>query len=366
MGLFDRLRKKEKLAEEEKKPESIWDIAYQAVPQGYRKDDGEPFIVLTLTEDTPTILPMDPKRMIGIDGKPLEDFRLSLFSLSEDKVVDTLPFYSCINILSGYVQELREPYVLIRALTHDDLVQIQNDVRSNMFQRQKLQEKFEKNLEFIALNDTSKETVDRVFREGETIAFSNILFPTGKLTVLDPLSALAYSGYSYVLKTGIPAGKYDVLLSIIHPEDDTVRIAGMKLLVSEKESVRYEFSPLYAEDDENKALAGVPVDAGSAAFCDGETLKAWQAFYQEWLKENPEGNFYNDYLMAFFQESYEKNPSLQREGGDFIRYRIPDTEYEIVISATGYGDGMYSVFTGYDENDEVTDLVVMFINPDLF
>ena len=39
---------------------------------------------------------------------------------------------------------------------------------------------------------------------------------------------------------------------------------------------------------------------------------------------------------------------------------------EIEYRATGFGDGFYSVFWGYDEKDRPAELVTLFISPDLF
>ena len=67
-----------------------------------------------------------------------------------------------------------------------------------------------------------------------------------------------------------------------------------------------------------------------------------------------------------FADSYEALPSLQRENGDFIRFSIPDGEDEIVMAASGFGDGFYSAFWGKDENGEIAELVTVFIDPALY
>ena len=349
-----------------KKTESIWENAYQAKPQAYRKEDGEPFIIYTLTEDTPTILPMDPKRMVGIDGKPLEDFRLGLVSITEKKVIDTLPFYSCIHALSGFVQEIREPYVLIRALTHHEMKLIQDYVRAQMIAMQKLREKFEKNLEFIALNETSEDVVRRVFEGGKNVIFRNVSFPSSEIIAMDPLAFVQDQNYAGISDVKMPEGKYDIVLSVVKPEDDSFRVAGMKLCLGSGKAVSYKLSPLHMNGKEDKLLAGVMIDSGTVTFCGRETAEKLKEFHDGWKKENPGGNFYDDYLADLFRKSYEQDPSLQKEEGDYLRFKVPGTESEMVICSSGYGDGMYSVFAGYDENQTVTEMVILFISPDLF
>ena len=77
-------------------------------------------------------------------------------------------------------------------------------------------------------------------------------------------------------------------------------------------------------------------------------------------------NFYNEYFAPLFQASHDEYPDLQRDEGDFIRWQIPDSEEEIVICASGYGDGYYSTFCGYDSQEKLSEIVVMFIDPQLF
>ena len=356
MGLFDFLKKDTKKTEE---AHDRWSQAYQAKPAAYRKDDKK-FIAFTITEDTETVFPMDPKRMFQLDGKPVDDFRIGFCSLKEDRILDTVPFYFCIRYLSQYVVETREPYVLLRGLSHDEMQKIVTDVRSDVEARGRLVHAFEKNLEFIGLDETTPETVNAVFA-GETYTFEDVFFPSGSIIAADPICYLQDPKSVSVLKEKISPGKYPVILGFTRPVHDSVRITGMKLQVSGHEAVRYAL----AETADDR-FAGFPVETGTAAFCDAESAESYWKFLQEWYGEHPKGNFYDDYLADLFAQSYASHPDLQREGGDFIRFAIPGSPHEMVMSASGFGDGYYSVFWGYDENDRICSLNALFIDPSLY
>ena len=62
------------------------------------------------------------------------------------------------------------------------------------------------------------------------------------------------------------------------------------------------------------------------------------------------------------EESYDKYPKYQREGGDWLNWSIPETELNIPIFASGWGDGVYPVYFGYDDNDEICGVYILFID----
>ena len=45
-----------------------------------------------------------------------------------------------------------------------------------------------------------------------------------------------------------------------------------------------------------------------------------------------------------------KNPEFQRTDGDWINFKIPGTDLSIPMIQTGFGDGVYPAYFGYDEN----------------
>ena len=116
----------------------------------------------------------------------------------------------------------------------------------------------------------------------------------------------------------------------------------------------------------DEVLSGFPVDAGMMTICDVKVADEYREFLDQWYRENPGKNHYDDYFAAFFAQSYEMFPTYQREGGDFIVWINPIHHRNMVMIASGFGDGFYQSYIGYDENEEVCQIIVPMVNPDLF
>lgn len=70
-------------------------------------------------------------------------------------------------------------------------------------------------------------------------------------------------------------------------------------------------------------------------------------------------------LLKFFAQSYKHNPDNQRDAGDWINWTVPNTEYQIPMFASGFGDGEYPVYFAYDANGEICGLYIQFIDIEL-
>ena len=49
-------------------------------------------------------------------------------------------------------------------------------------------------------------------------------------------------------------------------------------------------------------------------------------------------------LHNFFEESYQKEPTYQRKGGDLLLWNNPLDHSQIAMFASGLGDGYYTDF----------------------
>jgi len=61
-------------------------------------------------------------------------------------------------------------------------------------------------------------------------------------------------------------------------------------------------------------------------------------------------------------QNYKERPLYQRKDGDWLDWQIPGTDYHIPIFASGFGDGYYPVWFGYDKDGNICSLVVQFID----
>ena len=94
---------------------------------------------------------------------------------------------------------------------------------------------------------------------------------------------------------------------------------------------------------------------------DVDTKNAYCDFEDNWYKENPDKNIYDDFFAAVFAQNAIDNPLYQREGGDWINFKIPNTDLSIPMIQSGFGDGVYPVYFGYDKDNRLCDLVVEYI-----
>lgn len=217
---------------------------------------------------------------------------------------------------------------------------------------------------FMTESNHAPEVFQRYFHESENIEIhrvGEVFFPSGEVVLADPLTYLGNERYEAHLKRRIPVGSYPIELSIFHSPIAVVglRIAAIRLVLMPGEAVRHE-----PAEGEGFGLMGV--DAGMACITDRVIAREYGDFLRKWHKDNPDKNHYDDYFAALFQKSYEAFPQKQREGGDFIQWSIPDTQHSLVMAASGLGDGAYIGYWGMNEQGDVVELVVPFLNPENF
>ena len=199
---------------------------------------------------------------------------------------------------------------------------------------------FEKNLSFLRKDEYSKEFIENLFTESDRISLHTIGevdFPTGQVIIADPLCYLHSEENRKILNRTIPIGKYEVELAILNSKTISKRVAGARLKIKNDKIIRYEQT-----QNKSSKLNGFSVDAGLASFCDVTVAEEYTKFYSN-----------NDYFIKLLQ------------GKQFIDWEIPGTNHKIAMFETGFGDGYYMSLYGLNEKDEVCELVIPFINPEL-
>lgn len=240
-------------------------------------------------------------------------------------------------------------------------------------QRQQLQEAFERNLKFISQTEIDVDVIERQFVKSESFFYltvGKIDCPTGRLIVSDPLCYLPTNRFSPELDITIPVGTYLVEVSIFRNSIVGIRMCTARLKIKDTKAIRYvRAMPTVKTANANGKdgiLSGFPVDAGMMGFCDVQVADEYRAFLEQWHQENPGKNHYDDYFAKYFAQSEKELPAYQREGGDFIEWANPQTGHKMVMIASGFGDGFYQCYWGYDENNEICECIVPMVNPELF
>ena len=189
-----------------------------------------------------------------------------------------------------------------------------------------------------------------------------IEFPTGDILVRDPLVWLNRDEKAYL--TSVPRGKYRIETLVVKLEEDHYRYALSRVRFTENvPKIYYEAlkGDENLDDVDGDSIFGFNVDAGLATIVDVATRNAYCDFKDKWYAENPDKNIYDDFFTEVFANNAEENPNYQREGGDWINFKLPNSELSIPMIQSGFGDGRYPVYFGYDENGKLCDLVVEYI-----
>lgn len=242
----------------------------------------------------------------------------------------------------------------------------------NIEQQIEFEGKFKKNTDFRMQEEIYAEEIETQFEKSESRYFltvGNIDCPTGEIVVADPLAYLPSSRFCPVLVEAIPVGTYPVEVSICRHRDIGIRMCTAKLKITDAKAVKYkrttatDATKIQCKDG---VLEGFPVDAGMMTFCDVKVAEEYRAFLDKWYEANPDGNHYDDYFASFFAESYKALPAYQREDGDFIEWSNPDTGNKMVMIASGFGDGFYYSYYGYDSDGKICQIIVPMVNPAIF
>lgn len=201
----------------------------------------------------------------------------------------------------------------------------------------------------------------------DTIRLGNLTVPTGSLVVCDPLYFLDRDAEPYFLSA--PKGVFPVEAAVIQPDIyDSARFAAMRVIFSDMPVAYYE-EALTGQEDltdfDAGEFFGFNVESGLACICDIAARDAASDFISLWYNEHPNENIYDDYFAAQFVQSAINYPRYQREVGDWLNWKVPGTELSMALCQSGFGDGVYPSYFGFNEYDEVCQLIVHFIDMEM-
>ena len=159
---------------------------------------------------------------------------------------------------------------------------------------------------------------------------------SGRLVACDPLADLT----DQPLAAELPVGRFAVRLAVIESPEWGDRTVFARLVLSDRPVVRWEMAPLAGEDASNLEegeVTGYGVDAGTGCFVDAETARALladedghQVIIDAWIPEKREGVIY------------------------------PYGDGDIAVFHSGFGDGFYGTYLGYDADAALAAVVTDF------
>ncbi|AYL95808.1 DUF4241 domain-containing protein [Mucilaginibacter celer] len=184
--------------------------------------------------------------------------------------------------------------------------------------------------------------------------------PTGQIIVCDPL---VFSDAQPFTKTVAP-GKYPVTIYIAKTPDAGDRYAVACLEIKPGRAEKWVLALTKGQDTsqlKNEGdYFGFPVDAGLGGFLDSQTAAVYDKFLDDFQKNNPNSNIYDD----FFAAEFKKNAADQDDPndiGDWVNFTFPGTDLNITMFHSGYGDGMYPAYWGTTNDEEIVSLVIDFM-----
>ena len=199
--------------------------------------------------------------------------------------------------------------------------------------------------------------------EVDTLDIGEVNLPTGEILTCDPLVELG-EAKTYIQKT--PVGKFPVKICVVPSEDYGDRYACVKVEFSKNKPVVYELAVTGNEEEMDEAKEdeyyGFGVDAGMGCVADKKTQDEYVKYWKKLEEEEGADNPYDDIFEELLEESFKKSPKYQRDCGDWANFIIPDSDLNIPVFASGWGDGYYPCYFGYGEKGELCGFYIHFID----
>ena len=197
----------------------------------------------------------------------------------------------------------------------------------------------------------------------DTLNIGTVQITTGHIFACDPLVELG-NALPYIQT--VPAGNYPVTICVVPSEKYGDRYACVKVGVSSNKPVRYELGMTGREnlDDEleDGSFFGFGVDAGMGCIADMKTQEEFSRYWKKRESEEAGINPYDDLFDDLLRKSYQDAPKYQIEYGSWLNWTVPGTSCSLPIFSSGWGDGVYPCYFGYDAEGEVCGVYIHFID----
>lgn len=175
------------------------------------------------------------------------------------------------------------------------------------------------------------------------VNIGKIKISSGKIIACDPIVMHDATPFTQTF----PIGQFPVQLAIAKTDDDQ-RVAFSRINFSEKPVVKWQFA-LQPEQQPipigDSTFYGYGVDGGIGLFIDEEANKAFDKLQGK--DESIWGKVFNEEMAKTTRNTWE--------------YVIYDFEkYNLASFSTGYGDGSYGTYIGFDDNGKPCRLLTDF------
>lgn len=191
--------------------------------------------------------------------------------------------------------------------------------------------------------------------------------PSGKLIACDPMTSLLDA--PALLQT-IERGLYKVKVCVVPTKRYGDRYSCVKLEITDEIPVRYELGVTGIEDLEcdldddllENEVFGFGVDTATACLCDVQAQLDFQQYWTKHVAEKQDHEPYEYHFSALMAQNAQDHPLYQTSLGDWLNYTIPHSSLNITMFTTGFGDGCYPVYFGYNAKDQICAVYISFFD----
>ncbi len=197
-----------------------------------------------------------------------------------------------------------------------------------------------------------KKLFDKNFVESpliETFEAGKINITTGKLVVCDPLITSEMPTFT----TAFPKGEFSVL---VHKEIESNCIAYVEIVFSNAEIITWQLATSEGQnmtDLQEGEIYGYPVESGMGCLMDFETQQNLNSLEQHLFQQKGED------FMGIYEEFFHKYFFHEEGAVNQYAFLKPNDEKSGNLFAfeTGYGEGFYATYIGFDKNNAPVKLV---------
>ena len=170
----------------------------------------------------------------------------------------------------------------------------------------------------------------------------DLLLPTGQLVACEAFVAPETEAFSLPL----PRGTFPVILSVAQIAIDQ-RVAYATIRFRQSSPVAWEMMTVGDQDAstlKEDEFFGYPVDSGTGCFMDCSAGRALDG----WMREED----------TFFETMIAEMEKTYRPTWSWLDMRFGDAN--LVAFSSGFGDGVYATYAGFDADGEVSVVVTDF------
>lgn len=166
------------------------------------------------------------------------------------------------------------------------------------------------------------------------------------------------SNMAHPMERTVKPGKYPVFVSMLDTPMTGRVVSAVKLKLSDNPAVRHEVAMPVGlkawQVADPGVFPGISVETGVACLADDVTELPIAAFQNRFYDKHPGQDPINHCLLPMVEET------------GFAMWQVPNTDYTVPVFASGLGPGMYNAYWGFDQNNQITELVFPLVYPELF